>query len=188
MKQIKITPLIVCALFVATNCATYRMSEQKQQEITSGPHSILSIKIPNGKNLDGYDEKWKLHISIDGDRFVEDKFSDDETYVMPVKAGTHDVIININRSVGRPFRIAYDYRRQEIFGEKMTFEAGKTTNVTFEIPERKVGVGVIVLGVLLPVVAVVGWPTGIWPNSYSNAKPILTPVTAVVEPPKKKGK
>lgn len=185
---------IMLAAMLAVNCATYRMSEQKQKEITSAPHGTLSIKVPDGKKLDGYDEKWRLVIRVDKDEIIKDDLADGEVYAFPVRAGERDVNIMVKRAVLRPFRMSYRYEYGNVYqDEKIKIEEGKTTHVTFETPERSVSVGLIILGVIVPVVPLIGWPIGDWPSSYSDMKPAYNTAAngpaAVAEPPKKnKGK
>lgn len=191
MKQaMKILLATVVSLAIA-NCATYRMSEQAQTAITAGPHGILSVKLPNGKSIDGYDDKWKLEVLVNGERYVKDNFADDETYNIPVKTGEHDVLIFVQRSVLRPFRISYQYDYANFIPQKLRFDEGKTTSVTFEIPEKSVGVGFVVLGIVLPIIPIISWPAGAWPTKYADMKITTTVAQAAGNQPgtlKKKSK
>lgn len=197
MNRFKISGLLGCLLLVAANCSTYRMSEQKQKEITAGPHGLLALKMPNGKQLDGYDEKWRMVIRVDKNEVFKDDLADDEVYTFPIQAGEREVNILLKRGVLRPFRMSYHYEYGNIYlDEKIKIEEGKTTLVKFETPERKVSVGLIILGVIVPIVPLIGWPIGDWPASYSDMKPVFSetanagvtkvPEASKQEPPKRK--
>jgi hypothetical protein len=171
----KKTILWTLLVLFALNCSTYRMSEQKKNEIISGDHGFISFRMPNGKQLDGYDEKWRLVVRVDKNELVKDDFNDDEIYTFPVKAGEREVSVLLKRAVFRPFRMSYRYEYGNIYkGEIIKVEPGKKYQVSFETPERKVSVGLVVLGVLVPVVPLIGWPIGDWPASYSDMNMVLT--------------
>lgn len=194
MRTIAKLILVASIAFAGMNCATYRMSEQKQNEIKTAPHGTLSIKIPDGKKIDGYDEKWKLEVTIDGSRVVRDEFSDAEEYSMPITAGERDVIINLRREVDRPFRSAYVYFYPQMLAKKVSVPENGTVNLTFNLPEKKFGVGVFILGIIIPVMPIFGWPAGAWPAFNAEAEPNYAVQGAAIQPAdlkapvKKKGK
>ncbi|MFZ5503493.1 MAG: hypothetical protein ACOY3V_08235 [Pseudomonadota bacterium] len=185
---------IMLAAMLAVNCATYRLSEQKIQEIRSQPHGNLAIKLPDGKAVDGYDEKWRLDVTVDGSRIVFDHFNDNEEYSLPVKAGEREIIVNIRREIDRPFRSAYVYFYPQMLSKKITIPENGTVNLTFALPEKKFGVGMFVAGIILTPIALIGWPVGAWPAFTAEAEPnyavqgAATQPAEVKAPAKKKGK
>lgn len=181
MYKLKLILLATLVIFTFSNCASFRMSEQKQKEITAGPHGMLSIKMPNGKKVDGYDKKWRLFVMVDSKPFVEDDFADDEAFSTPIPAGEHTLSVTIKRTISRPFRCHYEYSYSDFAGKKLNFEQGKLTSITFNIPEKKLGVGGIIGGILLPVVPVFGWPSGNWPNKYADLELVMDLNTGVAK-------
>lgn len=183
MKQkLKIICASLLSLAVA-NCATYRMSEEKQKAIMAEPHGMLEIVVPNGKQIDGYEEKWNINITQDGETLVQDKFSDDEIYRIPMKAGKRAIFFQLQREVSRPFRVGYSYSYVNHKYE-IDIEANKTARISFEVPEKSLSVGYLVFGMVFWALPIFAWPAGDWPTKDATMKPTVVTEAANAKAPK----
>ncbi len=173
--------LILIAGLTMLQCATYRMSEEKQKAITAQPHGMLEIKLPNGKQIDGYDEKWQVLLHADGEALIKDGFGDDEAYKIPMKAGKRQLILQVRREISRPFRIGYRYvYANYLFA--VDIEENKTTKLNFEVPEKSLSVGMVILGVIVPILPIIAWPIGDWPTQDADLKPVIVMAAAETGP------
>lgn len=153
---------------LAIGCASFKMSEKDFPELMTKPHGMLAVEIPDGKAVDGFDEKWSLTLSVNGKAIAQNaELNDKEIYKFPVAPGSHEILINLVRSISRPFKGSYNYSYRIFAPMKIDVADAKTTTLKFKMPEKELRVGTLVIGIVVPLIALIGWPAGGWPEKGS---------------------